>query len=109
MQGSGNGRRRQCQYIDIYPHFLQLIFDFDAKLLFFINDQQTQILKFNVLVDDSVNRYLTITFTSGRLLDEFLNSFGRSEAVYIVPFPWKTPYTIFYSLVMLHGQNSSRH
>ena len=49
MQGSRDGSRRHRETVDILADMFDAFLVFDAKTLFFIQDEQPQILKFHVL------------------------------------------------------------
>ena len=68
MQGAGNGRRRQRQHIQAHAPFFQPLFLGHAKALFFIDDQQAQVLEEHIGLQQPVRANQHVHRSIRRLL-----------------------------------------
>ena len=99
-------RHGQCVYIDLYlTHFFFYTY---SKLLFFIDNQQTQIMELYTFTDNLMRTYQNIDSTSFQLLQNtrcIFSCTGTAQIFYLTRHPFQT---FTESLVVLISQYSSR-
>src|SRR5688572_22498018 len=78
----------------------------NTKLLFFINHEQTEILKFHLFAKQSVGSDNDINFAFLQTLKNFFFLFGRFKTIYIINSNREILQPVLQRLVMLKSKNS---
>ena len=73
LQGARDRRRRECQDVDLGAELLQAFLVFDAEPLFLVDDHETQVAEYHILLDEPVRADHHV---DGSGCDVFENGFG---------------------------------
>ena len=77
IKRSGNGSCRKRENIHSRKAFLEFVLMRNAEALFFINNYKSQILEFNVILNNSVRSYYKINSPRGKTFQNFFLLFRR--------------------------------
>ena len=67
LQGARNRGSRHGECVDIDLHLLQLLLYGDTKLLLLVDNQQSEVLEFDVLANELVSAYENVDFAFGKV------------------------------------------
>ena len=108
LQRPWNGGRGKCECIHVGLEGLQLVLHADAKLLFFVDDEQPQVLELDALSHDGVGANQHVDLSVFELLDGFRQRLARLESVDVIDRHGEFLKATAEALVVLHGQDGRR-
>ena len=109
MQGSRNWCCRECQHIHIFLHLLDLFLVLDAEPLFLVNDQKSQIFKYNILGKQPVCTDHNINHTGLHLFQRLFYFLRRTKPGQHADIDRIVLHTLTECIVMLLGKNRRRY
>ena len=105
MQRARNGRRRHGEHVHFLLELLQPFLVPHAKALLFVNDQQAQIRKFNVLRKKPVRADQNVYFALFDFFDDLFLLLSRAETTDHLDHDGKSGETTFEGFVMLESEH----
>lgn len=105
VEGAGNGGGGEGEDIDELPHFFEFFFVADAEALFFVDDDQAEVLKADIGGDDAVGADEDIDFAAAEAGDDFALFGGAAEAAEHVDAHGEAGHAFDEALVVLQGED----
>ena len=109
LEGTGNGRGRHRESVDIRLHLTQFLLGTDAELLLLVDDEQTKILKLHRLADELMRTYDNINLPLCQVFQQSRSLFTRFGTGEVVHTHGHILQTRGEGTKMLIGQHRGRH
>ena len=109
IERTRNGRCRQCQHIDVLGELLELLLLRHAKSLLLVDDEQTEIMKFDVLGNEAVRADDDIGLAALEAAQRQRLLLRRAEARDHIDVDRKRAHTARKGLIMLECEERGRH
>ena len=105
VQGARNGSGGKGQSVDILAHFLEALFVSDPETLFFVDNEQTEILKLNIFGEQAVGADDYIDFPGLQVGQDDSLLRGAAEAAEHLDARGESRETFFEGFEMLESKN----
>ena len=109
LQGTRNGRSGHGQRIHVHLELAELLFHAHPEFLFFVDDQQAQVLELHTLADELMGTYQHLDFSIGQLLQDARCILGRTGTTQVFHLAREFLQSFAERLIMLVGQHGGRH